>query len=247
MRDFSRRLALIAAVMAGMALPRCASAACGYETVSVTGSAEEIEDACRALGEVLAYFSKIGLQPEPSVNIAFEDQAYIDTFRQTYEPRKEPAGRSPVSGYYDFRRKELQITSGRRDLPRERKPWGIAWGRPIAYSILQHELVHAVVASLLGSGYQKLAKEWHEVIAYSVQFEVMDSELKRRVLANYPEARPFQFPENVNPVIYAADPDEFGVSAFLFTEANGGPRFVGEILARKVPFSTQEFEFLWLE
>lgn len=241
-----QKVALVVAVLA-IGVPQWAWAACGYDAVSVSGTSEEAADACRALAEVLSYFEKIGLQPNPSVSISFENQAYIEVFQQTHELRKESVGKSPVSGYYDFRRMELHITSGRREVPRERKPWGIEWDRPIAYSILQHELVHAVVASLLGNGYQQLAKEWHEVIAYAVQFHVMEDGVRRRVLANYPGAKPFQFPENVNPVVYAADPDEFGVSAYLFTEANGGPRFVAELLAKKVPFSTREFEFLWLE
>ncbi len=121
------------------------------------------------------------------------------------------------------------------------------WGQPIAYSILQHELAHAVVATVLGSEYQNYAKAWLEFIAYSVQFGIMNAELKSKVLANYPDTRPFQFPESVNAIVYAADPDEFGVSAHLFTEANGGPAFIREILAKEVPFSIREFEFLWVK
>lgn len=242
-----RILALVAAVLLGSGVTR-APAACGHERVSVSGTAEEVADACRALDEVLAYFRKIGFQPEPDLSISFWDQVYIDMFPQTYKPAaKDSVSRSRVSGSYDFRRKQLQMTSGRRDIRRERRPWGIEWGQPIAYSILQHELVHAVVASLLGNEYQNFAKAWQEFIAYSVQFDIMDREFRRQVLANYPDARPFQFPENVNPVVYAADPDAFGVSAHLFTEANGGPEFIRQILAKEVPFSIREFEFLWVE
>jgi len=241
-------LALVATVLIGIVVPQCASAACGHEGVSVLGTAEEVADACRALDEVLHYFRKIGLQPDPVVSISFQDQVYIDMFPQTYEPTsRESVGKNRVSGYYNFRSKELQVTSGRREIRRERKPWGIEWGQSIAYSILHHELVHAVVASLLGSEYQKFAKAWLEFVAYSVQLGIMDPELRSKVLANYPDTRPFQFPENVNAIVYAADPDEFGVSAYLFTEANGGPAFIAQLLAKKVPFSIQEFEFLWME
>lgn len=243
-----RKLALATTVLIGIVVPQCTSAACGYDGVSVSGTAEEVADACRALDEVLSYFRNIGLQHDPQVSISFWDQVQIDMFPQTYKPTgKDSVGKSQVSGSYDFRRRELQITSGRREIRRERRPWGIEWGQPIAYSILQHELVHAIVAGLLGSEYQKFAKAWHEFIAYSVQFAIMDRELRSKVLANYPDARPFQFPESVNPVVYAADPDEFGVSAYLFTEANGGPGFIRQILAREVPFSIREFEFLWVD
>ena len=71
--------------------------------------------------------------------------------------------------------RELQVTSGRRDIQRERRPWGIAWGQPIAYSILEHELVHAIVANSLGNRYQKLAKVWHEFIAYAASKGAINS------------------------------------------------------------------------
>jgi len=243
-----RGIAFALLILIGIVLPRPALAACGYTGMSVSGTAEEIADACRAVEEVLDYFRRIGFRPEPVVSISFQDQVYIDMYPHVYEPTgKEAVGKNEVSGSYNFRLRELQITSGRREIRRERKPWGIAWSEPIAYSILQHELVHAIVANLLGREYQKFAKAWHEFIAYSVQFDLMDRELKSKVLANYPDARAFQFPESVNPIVYAADPDEFGVSSYLFTEANGGPRFIGQLLVKEVPFSVQEFEFLWLE
>ena len=227
-------MVLIGSVLIGVVLPQFALAACGYEAVSVSGTVEETADACRALDEVLLYFKKIGIQPAPVVSISFQDQVYIDTYPHTHDPTGgDLAGKNEVSGCYNFRGRELQITSGRRDFQRERRPWGIAWGQSIAYSILEHELVHAIVANLLGSKYQKISKAWHEFIAYSVQLDLMDSELKRKVLANYPDAKPFQFPENVNPIVYAADPDEFGVSAYLYTEAKGGPRFIGQILQER--------------
>lgn len=237
---------MIATVLAGIALPQDASAACGHEGVSVSGTAEEVADACRALDEVVSYFSKIGFQPAPDIRISFRDHVYIDM----YVPAgKEPAGREEVSGAYDCRRKELQITSARRESRRDRRPWGIAWGQPIAYSILQHELTHAVVAGLLGSDYQKLGRAWHELIAYAVQFDLMDRELKSAVLANYPNAQPFRFPENVNSMLHGADPDGFGISAHLYVEASGGPTFIRRILAKEVSFGTGEFEceYFWVK
>ncbi len=243
-----RKIALVAIVLLGVVVPQHATAACGYARMSVSGSAEETADACRALEQVVSYFRKIGFEPQPSLAIAFRDRVEIDVYLQDYARRSErPAGRNEVSGYYDFRRNELQITSGRRDVARERKPWGIPWGQPIAYSILQHELVHAIVAGLLGGRYQKLGKAWHEFIAYAVQFDVMDAALRRQVIANYPDAEPFQFPESVNAIVYAVDPDAFGVAAHLYAQANGGTAFVRRILLGDVPFTTDEFEFLWTE
>lgn len=237
---------MIATALAGIALPQYASAACGHEAVSVSGTAEEVADACRALDEVVSYFRKIGFRPAPDIRISFRDHVYIDM----YVPAgKEPVGREEVSGAYDCRRKELHIASVRRESRRDRKPWGIAWGLPIAYSILQHELVHATVAGLLGSDYQKLGKAWHEMIAYAVQFDLMDRDLKHAVLANYPNAQPFGFPESVNSMVHGADPDAFGISAHLYAEANGGLNFVRRILAKEVSFGTGEFEceYFWVK
>lgn len=247
--QFLKRLVLIAVALLGIVIPRCASAACGQEAVSISGTPEEVADACQALDEVLSYFKKLQYDIKPQqLSIVFGDRVEIDMYLHDYGPVSgQPTGKSEVSGYFNFRRKELQITSGRRDVQRERKPWGIPWGRSIAYSILQHELAHAVVASLLGSRYQKFGKAWHEFIAYAMQFDLMDQELKSRVLANYPGAEPFRFHESVNPIVHAADPDAFGVSAYLYAEANGGPAFIAKILANEIPFSTEEFEFLWVE
>lgn len=243
-----KRLALVAIVLTGIVLPRYALAACGHAGLSVTGTAEEVADACQALDQVLAYFKKIGFQPDPEISISFRDRVYVDMYPHAYGPEgKEPVGRSEVSGFYDSRRKELQIASARREIRRERRPWGIEWGQPIAYSILQHELAHAIVAGRLGNEYQKLGKSWHEFIAYAVQFDLMDRELKSAVLANYPDAQPFPFPDSVNSIVYGADPDAFAVSAYLYAEANGGSTFIRQILAKEVPFGTGEFEFFWVK
>ena len=243
-----KKTVLVTLVLLGVVLPRHAWAACGYAGVSVSGTAEEVTDACRALDEVLGYFEKLGFQSDPEMRISFQDRVYVDMYLQTYGPAgTEPVGSNEVSGFYDSRRKELQIASTRREIKRERRPWGIAWGPPIAYSILQHELAHAIVAGRLGHEYQKLGKSWHEFIAYAVQFDLMDRELKAAVFANYPDAEPFRFPESVNSIVYGADPDAFGVSAYLYAEANGGPKFIGQILANQVSFGTGEFEFFWVK
>jgi len=242
------KLASVVIVLISLVLPQSASAACGYDRVAVAGTTEEIADACLALEQVLRYFKETGFRPVPEVSISFENHVYIDMYLHSSEPAgREPVGESEVSGYYNFPRKELHVTSGRRNVLRERRPWGLEWNRSIAYSILQHELAHAIVAALLGPDYPKLAKVWHEFIAYAIQFDLMNPALKADVLANYPNARAFQFPESVNAIVYGADPDEFGVSAYLYAEANGGPGFIRQLLEKQVPFSLQEFEFLWVE
>jgi len=90
--------ALAAFVLICIGQPQWASAACGHEGVSVSGKAEEVADACRALDEVLSYFRKIGVQPAPEVSISFQDQVHIDMYPHTYEPAsKEPVDKNEVS------------------------------------------------------------------------------------------------------------------------------------------------------
>ena len=65
-----------------------------------------------------------------------------------------------------------------------------------------------------------------------------------------PAQNPIHYPvQNNDPIkrviVYGADPDAFGVSAYLYAEANGGAKFIRQILAKEVPFGTGEFEFYW--
>lgn len=218
-------------------------AACGHERVTVSGLPEEVEDTCRAMGQVLAYFKQLGFKPDLQATIIFHERVYIDM----YDVRAEKiVGREQVSGFFNRRANEVQITSGHRGVARIRKPWGIEWGRAIAYSILQHELVHATTAAALGSDFDKMDRAWHEFIAYAVQFDLMESELKRSVMANYPGIEPFEYPENVNQLMHAADPDTFGVRAHLFAKENGGRAFIKNVLENEIDFSTRKLDFIYL-
>lgn len=244
-----RRFALVAAALIGFALPEPADAACGFERIAVTGTVGERADVCRALSEVMGYFQAIGFDPVPQADIAFRDVVVIDLYRPNpYRPRLgETVRKQTVLGYYSFPTKALEVTSARRGHQGHRQPWEIEWGAGIAYSILQHELVHAIVANLLGEDYPSLGKAWHEFVAYSVQFAIMEPELRRRILDNFPDARPFRAPENINPTIHAVAPDTFGVRAYLYYEANGGPGLIRGILEKTLPFSTTEVECLCAE
>jgi hypothetical protein len=231
------RLAWFAFVFITFSHAAAGVADCGYERVSVTGSDEEIADACRALEEVHAYFSDLGLAFEPQFSLTFHDRIFLDLV----EPgAQERLGKVQVSGMYDAGRKEIHVTSGESELHETRSPWGIAWDPEIAYSILQHEMVHMAVHKILGSAYRELGPSWREFIAYSVQFELMKPDLRRHILASYPDIVPFRGPGGVSPLAHALDPCAFGVRAYLYTQENGGGEFIRRVLTGDIAFSTEE-------
>jgi hypothetical protein len=208
-----------------------ARAACGFEHLSVTGTAEEEADACRAARDVLAWFEDLGFAVEPSFRVVFADRVVIDMFDAA---GGDLTGTAEVSGYFDARRDEVRVTSGRRDLRRSRRPWGIEWGRPIAYSILQHELVHAVTADLLGDDYSRSGHAFHEYVAYVIQFDLMEADLRARILAAHPEFEPFPGREAINGLVHAANPEAFGLRSHLFAKTPDGRLLLGQILGREI-------------
>uniref|UniRef100_A4WYL8 Uncharacterized protein n=1 Tax=Cereibacter sphaeroides (strain ATCC 17025 / ATH 2.4.3) TaxID=349102 RepID=A4WYL8_CERS5 len=226
---------------------RPAAAACGLAGVSVSGSAEEVAEACDVLAEVTGYFRALGFSLEPEVTVVFADRIEIELPAEPSGTEPSAAVRAQISGCYDFRQDRVCVVSGHRDLPHDRQPWGLDWSPPVARSILTHELVHAAVSDILGPQTPDLGMVWHEFIAYAVQFHLMPPALRAEVLARHPEATAFAAPERVNPMSYALDPDAFAISAFLFAEEQGGGAFIRQLLTGSAPFSTDEFQLLWTE
>lgn len=219
----------------GLALSQPAFPACGHPGISIDGSRQETADTCRALSAVLAYFHDLGFDVTPSVRIFFKPSVWLTMDGPGHE-------RVRVSGLFDAKHKLIFATSWNSDLKLEREPWGIRWGPAIGYSILQHEFVHLVVGEIRKDG---LSRTWREFIAYAVEFELMESGLRKRVIANYPNIEPFRSPQNVNPFIYAFDPDAFGLKAYLYTRANGGRAFIGRLLTGRVSFRTGTDDYFW--
>ena len=206
-----------------------AVAACGYDNIKISGSPEESEIACDAVGDVLTYFRDLGFTIDPTVEIHFKAQVFCDF--QADNTATESCN-VQVPGLYDHNRKVVEITSADSPFRDDRKPWGVDWGEEISYSILQHELTHMAVGEILGEDFRNLSAPWHEFIAYAVQFELMGPSLRSRVLNAYPDAKAFADPGNINPVIHAIDPDAFGVRSYLYATAQGGRQFVADVIDR---------------
>lgn len=237
-RAMSLAFALTAAIVP--AFPYKSLADCGYDGVAIAGTATEIADTCRALSEVLDYFAQIGFKIQPNFKIMFSERVFIDIYdAQT----QKITSKVQVSAFYDAGRNTIEATSASSPFQKERKPWGVEWGREISYSIVQHELIHGVVHQILSNSYSRTAKAWLEYVAYSVQFEIMSPDLRNRIAFNNPNIGPFDRPDQVNDMIHAFDPDLFGLRAHLFTQANGGRDFIRRILTSEVEFVTAPF--LW--
>ncbi|WP_246100160.1 DUF6639 family protein [Cereibacter sediminicola] len=240
------RIGLIVLLLA-LTTARPAAAACGLAGVSVSGSAEEIAEACEVLAEVTGYFRALGFSLEPEVTVVFADRIEIELPGEPSGAEPTTGTRAEISGCYDFRQDMVCVVSGHRGLSRDRQTWGLDWSPPVARSILTHELVHATVSDILGPQSADIGMVWHEFIAYAVQFHLMPPALRAEVLERHPDVTAFATAERINPMTYAMDPEAFAISAFLFAEEQGGGAFIRQLLTGSTPFSTEEFQFLWTE
>jgi hypothetical protein len=218
-RRFLPRLIMSGALLIALSGP--AFADCNHMAVKVTGAADEQISACRALGEVLSYFEAGGLSVEPRLNVYFEPSIFVRT-------RGSPAnatGVIPVSGFYEGATNRIRILNAASE-GAGRRPWGLRWDAATAFSILEHEIVHAVIAQITGERYAKLPHAWHEALAYAVQIDLMPMRLRDDVLARYPAEEGFANTLQINDIVYGLDPDHFAVAAYQTYKRGHGIAFL---------------------
>lgn len=223
---------IAAAALAGViawiglaAAPARAGGGCDRSAVTIIGDAEEEQEARAAVDQARAYFAALGLFVDLRLSIRFQQVVIVapaDSGRSF--------GEAPVSGYYHAGAKEVRITSTNSDWARRRQPWRLAWSRELAYSILRHEIAHAIIYQLLGESHRKLPRAWHEALAYIVQLDLMDASLRQSVLAQYPERRAFDSTLHINDFVYGADPDGFAIAAYKTYLRDGGREFLKRAL-----------------
>lgn len=218
------------------------SSDCGHPAVAVHGAVTEIDAACRALRNVLDAFMAMGLVVEPRFELVFKDTVVVELVD---DPLSPPGGNSQleVSAFFDARALRMEVTSFEDAGGRGRRPWGLEWTPAIGLSILHHELAHMASLSVLGADYALVGRPWLELIAYSVEFEVMPEELRGMILARHQDLKPFATMFEVNGMTLAIDPDSFGLRAHLTSRAHGGLEFVRRVLQGEVPFSRADI--LW--
>lgn len=235
-------MALVLAISLAVAPARAGETDCGFAGVTVEGGPAEIERSCVAIARVLEAFAAMGFRIDPKFSLVFRERVFVDVVA---EPRRADGEREAlqVSGFFDSRRRLIEITSFDSAYQRSRRPWGVDWGPQIAESILHHELAHMATFAVLGDGYSRIGRAWLEFIAYSIEFEVMSPPLKARILANNAELEGFASIWEVNGFVHNADPDGFGLRSHLMTQANGGLEFIRRVIAGDVSFSRTDV--LW--
>lgn len=218
-QSHAMQLAIIV-LLAIATTPTPALADCGRDGVTIDGSPDEHDEACEALGEVIGHFADGGLVIDLRVTIRFQPSVAIE---RDGDEAAQPASGEPrlASGFYHVARREIWMTRSTSVWAHRRRPWNLPWDRPLALSILKHEIVHAIIYQLLGSDHRKLPRAWHEALAYAVQIELMDPDLRARVLAQYPRRDAFSSTLHVNDIVYGIDPDSFAVAAY-WTYVQGG-------------------------
>ena len=123
--------------------------------------------------------------------IAFQVPAKVSVFSFANRSSDGAKRHSPAHALFDPLRLEIVVYRAS-----EARPWGQAWSREVVGSFLRHEMVHTVIWEAVGADSKRLRPEWHEFIAYAIQIDLMEPELRQRVLAAHadlgPVVRPFR-------------------------------------------------------
>lgn len=188
---------------------------CGHQGVNVVyQDATELGSACTALTDILAYFGRIDFDIAPRFSLQFVERA---------------GGRdSPLfsaHGYFDGTQSQIVVYRSS-----DAGAWGIPWSPKMAASFLGHELAHMAIWNIFNGKSARLPREWHEFIAYAIQIDLMDGQLRNNLLARQDHVEPFESLLAVNPLTYHMNPEVFAVAAYKTYLANGGASFVRQIL-----------------
>lgn len=195
--------------------------ACKYKDVAVLeNSPKELTLVCRAVNDIAAYFQSIGYAPKLKGTLIFADRADDRGFSH---------------GYFDAKRSQIVVYRKSKF-----NPWGSPWNARMAASFLHHELVHMATWQILGEDPTRLGLEWHEFIAYTVQFDLMEPQLRSDLLASMDHIRPFETFLEINEFTARMKPSQFAIAAYKTYRAKGGRKFVQQLLDREfapTPFS----------
>lgn len=192
---------------------------CGYPEVSIAYSdAAELEIACGALADVGAYFRRAGFDIAPKFSLHFADRSAAHSFSQ-------------LSSHGYFNARQLQIVVYRTS---DVSAWGLPWSQGLAISFLHHELAHMATWQVTDGDFTRLRREWHEFIAYVVQFDLMNPTLRADLLAKQSQVHAFDHLMQINEFTYHMNPEVFAVAAYKMHLARGGAHFVGQLLRGEI-------------
>ena len=183
------------------------------DVVVQSANPQQIREACEAVYDVLTYFDGIGFKIDPHVSIAFRGD--VDA----------KGGHKHAHGSYDPAARAIKLYARE-----QARPWGEPW-QDVRDSFIRHEVAHAVVVQILAMRGSDLPREWHEFIAYAVQFELMEPAIRDRNLERYSNVAPAPALTQINPFTHGlADPDTFAVLVFKSYHAFGGRDLVRRLL-----------------
>lgn len=187
---------------------------CSYPGVNVIyDDSAELASACSALVDVIGHFRRSGFEVVPKVSLRFVDHD-ADSLEH---------------GHFNVARSEI-VVSRTSDV----SPWGLPWSSKLAASFLRHELAHMAIWQVLSVTHVRLGREWHEFVAYVIQLDLMDDQLRSALLARYAQAHAIRYLEEINEFTYGMNPEIFAVIAYKTYLARGGSNFLGQILRGEV-------------
>ncbi|MFO1327402.1 MAG: DUF6639 family protein [Rubrivivax sp.] len=92
-----------------------------------------------------------------------------------------------------------------------------------------HEMAHAVVGCHVDD--RALPVTAHELVAYVTLFATLDADLRERVLARF-GGHGFDTPLQINPIVYVADPLQFGADAWRhYRRQRDGAAWLRDVVA----------------
>lgn len=193
------------------------SAACGFAEVSIEGDVEEAALACGSLARVVSYFAEAGFELVPRVTISFVEE--IGDMPWPHPPH----------GYFDLKRAKIVIA--RRAVDRW---WGLAEADELLGS-LHHEMSHMAVAAILREDFDRLPRSWHEFIAYWVQLDLLEKEVRQEVLSRYADMAGFSAVNEVNDfLVEFLPPERLALMSYKAYRRWGGQEFLGRLLRFEV-------------
>lgn len=200
------------------------------------GTPLEVQETCRSFQKITALFAGMGIKADDKLTLFFKDVVYLPGENESTE------NRTPVYGYFDTDTREIHLMHFQSPAQESRSAWGLAWTNELASSFLLHEMTHLVVTSFLGADFKRLARPWHEALAYAVQLELMPVALQKEVLSAQKDlvADPFTEVRSINFMSYAVDPDSFAIRAFAAIQKWGGRDFIKKVLDNQIPGTEEE-------
>lgn len=162
---------------------------------------------------MLNYFDSVGFEIDVQVTVAFKGDIEAE------------GGHKHAHGSYEPGARAIKLYSRE-----QARPWGEPW-QNVRGSFIRHEVAHAAVVQILATRTMDLPREWHEFIAYAVQFELMEPAVRGRILERYSDVVPVPVLTQINPFTHGlADPDTFAVLVFKSYRKFGGRDLVRRLL-----------------